>query len=102
MSLGAWFVEDLCNAVKGNENYRAIALGMGQVSSPEGTSEDQTLFYLLKAVDKHKNETKFLFVLDDGDACSLVGVSEGINKHEAEDVLLTVIDGNAHEVELAI
>ena len=102
LSMGAWFIESLSKALKGNENYRATALGIERISSPGGGSEDHSQFYFLRVLDLSKKETKFLFRLTDGDACSLVGITDGTNRTEAEKTLGGIFDGKPSELELSI
>ena len=101
MDMGPWFVESLYDGVRSNGKYNAKALGMEHVLDPEGNSKDQNRYFFVK-VKKNNDFVKFLFQLNGGDSCSLVGISDGIARYDAEETLLSVADGKASGVELAI
>ena len=102
LSMGDWFMESLSGLIKMNDNYSATALGIDRISSPDGDAANMEQFYFLNVLNENNEETKFLFRLEKGDECLLVGVSEGVNRFDAEKALLDVVDGNMQTVEMLI
>ena len=102
LSMGDWFMESLSGLIKKRANYSATALGFDRISSPEGDTANPGQYYFLNVLNPENKEIKFLFQLEHGDECSLVGVSEGVNRFDAEKTLLDVVDGKMQNVEMLI
>ena len=102
LSMGDWFMKSLSGLIKDNDNYRATALGIDRISSPDGDAPNMEQFYFLNTLNENNKETKFLFRLEKGDECLLIGVSDGVNRFDAEKVLLDVADGKMQTVEMLI
>lgn len=102
LSMGDWFIESLSSLIKNKKTYSATALGFDRISSPDGDAPNMSQYYFLNTRNEKNKEVKFLFRLEKGDECSLVGVSEGLNRFDAEKALLDIVDGKMQTVEMLI